>query len=264
MPAMRATVVLALALLLAGGVHARADAASAVERDAAAPATVRHGSPAQARNGWPRSGRVTYEVLRGEGGLKLGEARHRWQHDGRRYSMATEVETTGVVGLLYSFHYVQSSEGRVEGSALLPERFRVEQQGKEAETAHFDWPAGKVEIARRGKCREYAIGANDQDVLSVWHLIALRDGREPPTELNLVTNRTAAPTTVEVLGRETIAVPVGTLDARHVRMRARSGKLRIDMWLSEDHHYVPVRIVMADHKGEVLDQRAVAIELEGD
>lgn len=262
MAAMRAAVVLALTLLLAGGMDARADAASAVERDAAAPATVRHDSPV--RQAWPRRGRVTYEVLRGEGGLKLGEARHRWQHDGRRYTMATEVETTGVVGLLYSFHYVQSSEGRVEESALRPERFRVEQRGKEAETADFDWPAGKVVIARRGKRREYAIDANDQDVLSVWHLIALRDGREPPAELGLVTNRTAAPATVEVLGREAIAVPVGTLDARHVRMRARSGKLSIDMWLSEDHHYVPVRIVMADHKGEVLDQRAVAIELAGD
>lgn len=261
---MRFLVVLALIALGAQpfGVGALANPPGA-QRGNAALSDATPDAPSAARHPWPSSGRVTYEVLRGEGGLKLGEARHRWQHDGERYTMSTEVETTGLAGMLYSFRYVQHSEGRVGEGGLQPERFRVEQAGKAPETAHFDWAAGKVVIERRGRRSEFPIAANDQDVLSVWHLAGRLNGRALPAELTLVTNRVAAPASLEVLGRERLTVPSGEVEALRLRVRARSGKLTIELWLSERHHFVPVRILMTDDKGEVLDQRAIGIALDG-
>lgn len=211
---------------------------------------------------WPREGEIRYDVMRGEGGVKLGEAVHTWEHDGRRYDMRTTVETTGLAGLLYSFRYVQRSEGVVHEDGLRPTSFRVEQNGREPENAAFDWTKREVLITRsKGRKTTAALSPGDQDVLSVWHLVGLRDGKDLPTELTLVTNRKAAVATMEVVGREVLQLPMGALDTLHVRLRADESSLAIDLWLSERHRLLPVRILMEDGKGEVLDQQAVAIAL---
>jgi hypothetical protein len=209
---------------------------------------------------WPETGRIVFEVLRGENGVKLGEAQHVWKHDGVRYTMETVVETTGLAGMLYDFRYVQHSEGLVRADGLQPIRFGVEQRGKAPEAASFDWKAGRVTIERRGRTREYPIRTMDQDALSVWHLIGVRNGRHPSGELTLITGRTAAPATFEVIGHEAVRIPLGSIDALKVRVRARSGKLVTDMWLSQAHDLLPVRVLMTDHKGEVLDQRAISLD----
>ena len=213
---------------------------------------------------WASSGRVVFDVLRGEGGMKLGKAEHRWEHDGTRYSMETRVEATGIAGvLLDDFRYTQRSRGQIVDGYLQPARFEVDQAGRAPEFASFDWAAAKVAITRKGKSAQYALGVHDQDVLSVWHLAALLGGRGLPGDMVLVTTRRAEPASLQVLGTERITLPIGQVDAIKVRAQALSGKLTIDLWLSQAHRLAPVRIVMTDKKGSVLDQQAVSIELEG-
>lgn len=211
--------------------------------------------------GWAKSGRIQYEVLRGEGGLKLGEADHTWQHDGRDYQMTMVLQTTGVAAMLYSFRYEQHSRGRVVGGRLEPALFSVDQQGKTRESAVFDWSAGEVVLDRRGRQRAHAVAAGDQDVLSVWHYFALLGADTPPHALGVVTNRAATETTIEVGADERITLPLGEFETKRVTLRARTGRLTIDLWLSPAHGMLPLRVLMTDDKGEVLDQRAFAIEL---
>lgn len=212
--------------------------------------------------GWPESGQIRYDVLHGDGGIKLGEAEHRWQHDGHRYQMQTELQTTGLAGMLYNFHYVQHSEGLVEDGMLRPELFRVVQRGREPELARLDWSTLEATIERRGRVRTSPIAANDQDVLSVWHLFGLLQDRVIPQHLSVVTNRRVSPVAITLLDAERVRLPVGELATKRVRVAALSGKLTIELWLSEAHGLVPVRILMTDDKGEVLDQRAVSIVLD--
>lgn len=212
---------------------------------------------------WPSGGEVVYEVLRGEGGMKLGEGVHVWQHDGARYEMSTRLQTTGLAGLLLDFEYEQSSQGLVTERGLRPQRFLVEQKGRESERATFDWQAGSVLIERRKGRRETAsISAGDLDVLSVWHLASLRGGRDLPAELTLISNRRATPAALRVAGIEEVELPLGRVKTLHVTLRAPEGKLSIDLWLSETHAWVPVRILMRDDKNQVLDQRALSIRVD--
>lgn len=211
---------------------------------------------------WPVSGRLTFEVLRGEDGLKLGEARHAWTHDGSRYEMELQLETTGLAGVLYRFQYTQRSEGRVRTHGLQPERFSVSQSGRQPESSQFDWGVRKVAVTRKGVTTDYALEAGDQDVLSVWHLVATIGIDALPAELSLVTNRRVSEATVERLGPETLRLPVGTLATERIRIRARTGRLTIDFWIADQYRGVPVRILMTDDKGEVLDQKLMSVEID--
>lgn len=234
--------------LLAGGVAVAAAAADA------------NGFTPIAPPAWPAQGHIVFDVLKGANGFKLGQSSHRWQHDGERYQMTTDVKTTGMTAVLYDFQYVQHSEGKVTPAGLQPERFRVEQSGKKEQTAVFDWDQRKVAISRRSKRIDADIRPGDQDVLSVWHRIATQGADAPVTALNLITNRRVTPSTIEVLRPERLSVPLGDIDTLHVRATAHTGKLTIDLWLSRQHGWVPVRILMTDDKGEVLDQQATQLE----
>lgn len=238
--------------------------AAAVLSVAACAVAMAQGAPAPSvqAHEWATQGRITYRVLRGENGLALGEARHQWEHDGRRYRMETVVETTGIAAVLYSFHYVQRSQGRVlANGGLQPERFTVERAGRAPEVAEFDWAGRQVVIRRKDKRREAALQAGDQDVLSLWHQIGRGLGDARTADLTVVSNKVAAPSVLEVLGRETVRLPLGRIEALRVKARAKDGSLALDIWLDERRNLLPVRILMTDDKGEVLDQQAVAVEL---
>lgn len=243
----------AMAMVLAGVVMIASSAFSGATAAAETP---------QATRDWPASGRLVFDVMRGKDGLKLGEARHRWQQDGTRYEMSLALETTGLAAMLYSFQYVQTSRGRIVDGVLQPERFEVTQSGRQPEQADFDWQVGTVRVVRKGKETVSAIRPGDQDVLSVWHLAALLADRALPAELLLVTNRRATSTAISAVGQETVQVPAGRFETRRIRARASTGKLNIDLWVSPQHHGVPVRLLLVDDKGQTLDLQARSFEFD--
>ena len=80
-------------------------------------------------------------------------------------------------------------------------------------------------------------------------------------KLTVVTNKSVKQATLEPSGTETLKLPFGQVDTLRVRAWAEEGELDIEIWLSQQHGLLPVRIRIEDEKGGVLDQRASRIEL---
>ncbi|MBR0568883.1 DUF3108 domain-containing protein [Azoarcus sp. L1K30] len=214
-------------------------------------------------DGWPLSGAITYRVYLGSGGLQVGEARHEWSHDKTRYSMQVTLETTGVAALLHGFHYVQKSEGELRPEGLRPQVFTVTQKGKTQESAVFDWEHAQVSIRRGERERKNAVlKPGDQDVLSLWHQIGIVGTEGLPRTLMVISNKSATPALLESVGEEGLRLPIGQLDTLHVRAKAETSELTIDIWLARHYGMLPVRIRVVDDKGEVLDQQAFQLRLE--
>lgn len=210
----------------------------------------------------PDEGSIHFQVIHGGTGLEVGEAVHRWRYSDQRYEMSNTVETTGVAAMLADFRYVQRSEGEVFQNALRPQTFIVDQRGRERESAEFDWAEETVLVTRRKNRQEnYPLAAGDIDVLSVWHLAAVSGVDNLPKTLSAVNNRNAAPATLARLGTKTIQLPMGAFEAQHVRLKASSGKLIIDLWLSPEHAMLPLRVLLTDRKGKTLDLRATEVQM---
>nr|WP_286206730.1 DUF3108 domain-containing protein [Thauera linaloolentis] len=213
-------------------------------------------------DGWPREGAIVYRVMMGDKGFEVGQASHSWSHDTRRYDMRVELKTTGVAALMRSFHYVQRSEGEVGERGLRPLRFTVEQRGRASDAVEFDWSAGKAIIRRGSRApRAVHILPGDQDVLSLWHQVGIVGTNGLPATLTVLTNKTAKPALLEVVGPEGLRLPIGRLDTVRLRAQAEDGSLSIDIWLASRYGMLPVRIRIADDDGEVLDQQAIQLRL---
>ena len=210
---------------------------------------------------WAASGKVQYNVIRGERNFIIGRTTHAWTHDEEHYSMETVIETTGLIGLVKPFRMIQRSEGRIGPNGLLPEKFTVERDGQLKERADFDWATAKVVLVAGERRREAAIAEGDQDVLSLMHHLALQPEGPLRIELLVVTGKSAVRSTIENLGTEELDIPAGKVSAYHLGSSGHGGELKIDIWLARDYANLPVRLKITDKSGDVLDQVATGVDL---
>lgn len=230
-----------------------------IEATPAAPAVPQTGTS------WPRQGRIRFVVTRGEGeqGMQIGESTHTWQHDGGRYALQAVTETTGLVALFRELRIVQSSEGAITAEGLVPHAFAVERKGRLAEGVRFDWASGRAMLMRGGQPRrEVAVAPGAQDVLSQIYQIGLA-GVAARLEMMIATGKNYGRYAYEAVGDETLATPFGALRTWHVRTPALPGEQAMEVWLAQDHGNLPVRIRFVDRAGEVFDQNAVELEIDG-
>ena len=209
---------------------------------------------------WPEKGAVDYRASYGEGGPVIGQGRYSWEHDGKKYQMQLALETTGMVAALYKLDYVQLSQGDIGKDGLRPQQFDVTHKGKTPTMALFDWKGARVSIRRGSKERHnLELTPGDQDILSIWRQIG--HVAKLPDSLLIVANTNARRTQLTRLGDVELKVPAGHFKTRRFSARSEDGKLKLDLWLAESHHLVPVRIVLSDEKTGTVAFEATAIRI---
>jgi hypothetical protein len=232
-----------------------APAAQAVAPQAAVPAEI----------ALPRQGRIRFIVTRGEGeqGMQIGQSVHAWRHDGAAYSLQTVTETTGLVALFRPVKIVQSSEGAIDAGGLVPREFRVERNGQLAEAARLDRESMRVVLSEAGQVRrETALAEGAQDLLSQFYQIGLM-GRPARVEMMIATGKNYARYVFELAGEGRQATRFGELRTLHYRTPAVAGEQATEFWLAPEHGNLPLRIRHIDRKGDIFEQTAVEIEING-
>ncbi len=212
---------------------------------------------------WPRQGHIRFVVTRGEKGLILGKSTHTWEHDETRYSIRTVTETTGLVALFKPIKIVQVSVGAIGPAGLLPGEFHVEREGKVAEGARFDNEAKRVTLTDGGiQRRENPLAAGTQDLLSHLYQFGVIE-KQARFELMIATGKKYASYAYDLVGQETLATRFGDVRTLHYRTPPMQGEQTMEIWLAPDYRNLPVRIRFIDRSGDIYDQNADEIDMDG-
>lgn len=206
---------------------------------------------------WPRTGRIVYQVTRGEGGLIVGEAVHRWHHDGAAYELQAVTETIGLAALFRPARVTQESRGIFAPGGLQPVAFRTERDGKPKDSVRFDAEQGRV-IFGRGDSAAFVAGA--QDLLSLFHALSVLRGDGVRYALTVATARKLSRYEVTVVGTETLATALGEFKARHIRIAGPAVEDATEIWYDVATQ-LPMKIRHRDRKGEIYDQVATHVEV---
>ncbi|MBA3902078.1 MAG: hypothetical protein C0522_00135 [Rhodocyclaceae bacterium] len=213
----------------------------------------------------PRQGRIRFVVTRGEGeqGMQLGESVHSWRHDGTSYALQAVTETTGLVALFRPVKVVLSSEGTIGAAGLVPREYRAERNGQAAEAARLDPESMRVVLSDAGRVRrEAAMTEGAQDLLSHLYQLGLM-GAPARVEMMIATGKNYSRYVFELVDAEKLATRFGVLRALHYRTLAGEGEQTTEFWLTPEHRNLPLRIRHIDRKGDIFDQTAVEIEIDG-
>lgn len=205
----------------------------------------------------PREGRIRFAVSRGDQGFVIGQAVHRWSHDGKSYVLSSVTETTGIAALLRPARVVQASEGEITAAGLRPRQYRTERNGVAGEAASFDWQAQKLTFSG---AREAPLLPGAQDVLSLFYQLgqALPVG---PSEVMIATGKKFERYAFAVLGEEKLSMRFGEQRALHLKSVGESGEAT-EIWLGMELRGLPLKVRYTDRNGESFVQLAEELQFD--
>ncbi|MDD5174877.1 MAG: DUF3108 domain-containing protein [Sterolibacterium sp.] len=240
-----------------------AGTASTVPSEPATPvATASNATGVPPEPALPQQGSIRFAISRGDQGFVIGQSLHRWRHDGKRYTLSSVTETTGIAAVFKPARVMQSSEGEIGAAGLRPSEFRTEKNGVAGDAASFNWTGMKVMLSSGGQ-REMPLVSGAQDMLSMFYQISavFPWPAHEISEIMVATGRKFERYAFEVLGEETLATRQG--DMRTLHLRSAAGVEAIDIWAALDLHGLPLKIRYTDRQGDRFDQIAEDIELDG-
>lgn len=206
---------------------------------------------------WPPAGRIVYQVTRGEGFI-VGRSEHRWQHDGARYVLHAETETTGLAALFRPAKVIQESRGGFDATGLRPQAFDVVREGRDKESIRFDADRQLI-VFGKGQSAPYVPA---QDMLSLFHQLGIMPLPDKAQfTVSVATGRKLAEYRIDIGALEELETPLGQRRVRPLRISGSAREETTEIWLDAESG-LPLKIRHRDRKGEVFDQIVTAMEVD--
>lgn len=204
--------------------------------------------------------RVQMEFAVSSGSMDLGEGRDVLEHDGKTYSVVSELKTVGVAAILYKLDIRRQSRGLVTKDGLRPQHFEEARTRKPKRAADFDWDAKTIKLTDGDRVETLPLPDNTFDQTSFTYAFAFKASLDDLPPVNLTDGRKLSDYTYKVLGREKLKTPIGELEALHIRkVQDADDKRGFEVWLSVEHHNLPVRIRYVEKNGQVVDSTITRI-----
>jgi len=186
-------------------------------------------------------------------GLARGEQVLVWINEGERYTLTSVAGATGLAGVFYRGRFVQTSRGRITPRGLQPEEF-WDQRGDRRSSARFDSANDTLTLTpEKGAPRHFAYQGDVQDALSLFFQFALTAPPPAgPLSYTVFNGKKLRDYIYEVWGEETLETELGALRTLHLA-RAADGDGHFEIWLAIDRHYLPVRVLRSDDKGNEME-----------
>ena len=170
----------------------------------------------------------------------VGNAGFRLRHDGNRYEISVLGEPRGLARLFVNGEFTGVSRGAITPNGLQPSEY-VEERGRpeRRESATLDWEAG---VIRLKDDKVVPIEPPVYDRLSVILQFYYR-----PPEANELALRVTGTRYVDTYAfkrgeDERLELKFGTIDAHVWRANFDEGDPRIEIWMSPEYSYLPLRV----------------------
>ena len=238
-----------------------ADAASSAGPAlASAPPAASASAPDAVPFEWPASTQLSYTLTGYYRGTVEGRAQVEWLRQGERYQVRLEVAVGPPFAPVMSRRMV--SDGLLGADGLRPRRYdeetRVLFRNPRIASLRFDDEAVTLADGRRVPAPSGVQDTASQFVQLTWRFTLqpelLQAGRS--VDVPLALPRRVDLWTYDVLGREPLDTPAGTVEAVHVKPRREArpgGDLTAEMWVAPSLQYLPVRIVIRQDAETFVD-----------
>jgi len=206
---------------------------------------------AQALAAPPRHVTLDYEMLRN--GSVLGDVVETLEHDGKTYSITSEVKGRGILAFLPTLR--RTSRGRITPQGLKPDEFRDQRGPSWVVSAKFDWDAQSLTQERKGKTETLRMPVNAQDPLSLAYGFAFVPPAAKEFDVLRADGRGLTPFRFKVVGTEKLKTSLGEMPTLHVeKVRDGPNDKATDIWFASERDYLPVRVLVVDTDGTRADQ----------
>jgi hypothetical protein len=201
---------------------------------------------------------IVYEL----NGFLSGRQTHVWQRTGQRYTLETEGEVTGLVGLFMSGKMIQKSRGRISSLGLMPEQYEMQRLSGKKESLRFDYDANLIESNKGKRMLELPLLTGAQDPLSSIYQLAMAARDDKDGFIVAASSKRVKGYPYRTLGTETLNTVLGELQTLHVTRAGDSEKGAVHLWLALERYALPVKVTYVDEDGTEWVLEAVSIKTQ--
>ena len=203
----------------------------------------------------PSSAELKYDVqaLR-DGQMVYGSGKIGWQSDGERYTV------NGNASILVFTVLDFKSAGVIDQFGVAPVIYTEKRFRKPETNTHFNRERNTISFS--ASTASYPREGGEQDRASIiWQLAGIGRGDTekfvPGAEIDFFVAgvRDAETWRIQVIGQEEVEVGIGKMNAWHVVRIPRPGSYeqKLDIWLSQQQGWYPVKLRFTETNGEYLD-----------
>lgn len=209
--------------------------------------------------------RITIEYDMSHNGTAMAHVVETLQHDGKRYTLESEVKGKGIFALARSGSAKRRSAGDLTPGGMRPAEFRDKRGDRPETIARFDWSKGAVVQGEEGRTETQAIPAAEAgmvvtDRLSFLWNFAFQPLQGKEVRAMLSDGRGWSAFRYSVAGNEVLKTVAGDIETvRIVKQREAGDDRGTEIWLATRRDYVPVRILVVEKDGTRIDQLATRI-----
>lgn len=212
----------------------------------------------------PKRIQANYQVTKN--GQPFANVRELFVLTGETYKLESTTKGIGVYALFGERQL--SSQGEVTSLGLKPKHFELHQgdSAKKTLIADFDWLNNTLHMLVKGAVKDAPLVAGAQDLASFAYqfmylpkplkntvAVTMTTGKKLNQYEYKVNNTQVA---LEIAGKSYKTVHLSQIDKHAIKTDTK------ELWLSVEHHYLPVRIVMVDDNGQKLEQTLTELHVE--
>lgn len=205
----------------------------------------------------PKHARLHFNVYYGQEGIKIGEADHALEISDGRYTLTSDVKTTGFARLLKSYHMTQTSAGSTTHNILKPDTFTEEitdSNGKQTTRAEFDWANNTIRFSRGGEAR---LHQQAQDILSILYQFPAMPQQVEIVSIHIGTGKKYEEYRFEIAFAEPLETPMGTLQTVHFRKLHTDHEEGLEIWFAQEYRLLPVKMRHIDGNGNIAGEALI-------
>jgi hypothetical protein len=212
----------------------------------------------------PRSVSVTYGVFMN--GIAIGEVSERLAIEGQTYRITSDTRPTGLANLIQRKPLRFESHGQLTRAGLQPVRFEARRTAGEPPqiAAHFDWRRSELVLTREGRSETLKLPAGTQDRLSIMYqfmFASLDTG--PRIEFAMTNGRKLDRYRYSIAREVEIDTPMGRMTTVHLVKERDPGDTAAEIWLSPQHGYLAVRMIIVERSGVRFEQLIRSADVRG-
>ena len=211
----------------------------------------------------PQSIIAGYNMFRN--GLHIATMSESFESKDGEYRLVSETRAVGVAALIQKQSLLFTSQGRLSETGLQPQHF----EGKRSETdprqvrGDFDWQAGSLTISHDGKTDTLPLAPGTQDRLSVlYQFMFLAPDRLQRLEFDMTNGRKLDRYRYTVTPNVEIDTPLGRISTLHLIKQHRPDESATEVWLSPQHRFLPVRVMIQEENGVRYEQFITRLEIQ--
>lgn len=211
----------------------------------------------------PRAISASYDVYRN--GLHIAVMNETFEAKDNNYHIVSGSQAIGLLALFQKQQLSFVSSGRLTASGLQPLRFEGKRSANDPRRVRgeFDWRAGRLTIEHDGQTQNLPLPRGTQDRLSVMYQFMFLAPEKPQRlEIAMTNGRKLGHYRYTVQPGVEIETPLGRMTTIHIVKQHQPDESGNEIWISPQHRFLPVRMLVLEEDGSRYEQVATRLEIK--